>query len=211
MTPLFHPTITPNWIATPTGCCYCGRMSLLPDFTPGQIGLIIGPRAERTMMLELSAQLSLHGPVRVLDGGNSYNALYVARYIRRHTVQLDETLNRIVVARAFTCYQVVTLLAETAVSPYPTLIFDLLFTFYDESVDVREAHRLLREVVAQLHRLRRLAPVIISLRPAPPQQPDRKSLGLPLEKIADHLLIREPVAMAVYQPALFPRPHKHNG
>ena len=192
-------------------------MSLLPDLNPGQISLVIGPRAERTMMLELSAQLALRGPVRVLDGGNSYNALYVSRYIRRHTVQLNETLNRTTVARAFTCYQVVSLLAETAVSPHPTLILDLLATFYDESVDIQEAHRLLREAVSQLHRLRCLAPVIISLRPTPPYQPDRAGLRLPLEKIADHLLIRElvetaytePAEVAVYQPSLFSE--RHNG
>lgn len=178
-------------------------MSLLPDLRPGQIGLVVGPHAERTMMLELSAQLALRGLVRVLDGGNSYNALYVARCIRRHTVQLNETLNRITVARAFTCYQVVTLLEQTVASPHPTLILDLLATFYDESVDIREAHRLLRKVVAQLHRLRRLAPVIVSLRPAPPHQPDRAGLSLPLEKLADHLLVREIAKTTVYQPSLF--------
>ena len=161
------------------------------------------------MMLELSVQLALRGSVRVLDGGNSYNALYVARYIRRHTVQLEETLNRITVARSFTCYQVVTLLAETAASPHPTLILDLLATFYDESVDIREAHRLLRQVMIQLNRLRRLAPVIVSLRPAPPHQPDRAGLSQPLEKLADHLLLREPATTAVYQPSFFQG--QHNG
>ena len=186
-------------------------MSLLAELNPGQIGLVVGPRAERTMMLELSAHLALRGPVRVLDGGNSYNALYVARYIRRHTAQLNEMLNRITVARAFTCYQVVSLLQQTAVSPHPTLILDLLSTFYDESVDLREAHRLLREAVSQLHRLRRLAPVIISLRPTPPHQTDRAGLSQPLEKIADHFLIWEPVETAVYQPLLFQGQHKHNG
>jgi hypothetical protein len=186
---------------------YGEGMSLLPDISAsvatGELGLVIGPRAERVAMLELSATLALHGAVRVLDGGNSYNALYVARYIRRHTVQLDETLNRITLARAFTCYQMVSLLQETAVSPHPTLILDLLATFYDESVAVQEAQRLLRQGVAQLNRLRRLAPVIVSLRPPPPHQPDRAALSQPLEKIADHLLIREPAETAVYQPSLF--------
>ena len=178
-------------------------MSLLPELIPGQIGLVVGPRAERMTMLELSARLALQGPVRVLDGGNSYNALYVARYVRRQTVQLTETLNRIQLARAFTCYQVVTLLEQTAVSAQPTLILDLLATFYDESVELQEAHRLLRQVVCHLHRLRRLAPVIVSLRPPPAQQPDRAGLHHPLEKIADHLLIREAVETAVHQPTLF--------
>ena len=198
-------------------------MSLLAELNPGQIGLVIGPRAERLTLLELSAHLALRSPVRVLDGGNSYNTLYVSRYIRRHTVQLNETLNRITVARAFTCYQVVSLLQQTAVSHHPTLILDLLATFYDESVDLREAHRLLREVVNQVHRLRCLAPVIVSLRPTPPHQPDRVGLSQPLEKIADHLLIREPAEtacterlkkveraeVAVYQPSLFSE--RHNG
>ncbi|MCP4418017.1 MAG: hypothetical protein GY805_15450, partial [Chloroflexi bacterium] len=114
-------------------------MSLLPELATGELGLVIGSpvftrgrlHAERTQMLELSAVLALRGSVRVLDGGNSYDALYVARYIRRHTVQMDETLKRISVARAFTCYQMVTLLQQTAVFPSPTLVLDLLTTFGD--------------------------------------------------------------------------------
>ena len=178
-------------------------MYLLSDLTAGQIGLLIGPRAERMTMLDLSAMLALRGPARVLDGGNSYNALYVARYLRRHTAKLDETLNQIMVARAFTCYQLVTLLEETAVSPYPTLVLDLLSTFYDESVSVPEAYRLLRLVTRHLHRLRRLAPVIVSLRPSPLHQPDRAGFNRPLETIADLLLVHPPEETATFQPTLF--------
>ena len=186
-------------------------MSFLPDLAAGQIGLVIGPRAERLIMLELSAHLALRGSVRMLDGGNSYNALYVARFLRRETVRLDESLNRIMVARAFTCYQVITLLEETAVSPHPTLVLDLLSTFYDESVTVPEAYRLLQLVVGHLHRLRHCAPVVVSLRPSPIHQPDRAGFSKPMETIADHLLIREPVetatsassVQAVFQPSLF--------
>lgn len=186
-------------------------MSLLPDLIAGQIGLVIGPRAERMTMLELSALLALRGSVRVLDGGNSYNALYGARTIRRHTIRLNETINQITVARAFTCYQLITLLEETAtsassvqaVSPYPTLVLDLLSTFYDESVSVPEAYRLLHLVVEHLHRLRRLAPVIVSLRPPPLHQPDRAGFNQPLEAIADLQLVYPPDETAVYQPNLF--------
>ena len=178
-------------------------MSLLPDLIAGQIGLVVGPRAKRLKMLELSALLALRGSVRVLDGGNSYNALYVARFVRRETVELDQTLNRITVARAFTCYQVITLLEETAVSPHPTLVLDLLSTFYDESVSLPEAYRLLKLVVGHLHRLRRLAPVVVSLRPPPPHQPDRAGFSHPLETIADLLLFRPSEETAVSQPPLF--------
>jgi len=186
-------------------------MSLLPHIcttvansvAKGELGLVIGPGAERLQMLELSARLALNGAVRVLDGGNSYNALYVARYIRRHTVRLDETLNRISVARAFTCYQIVTLLGETAVSTAPTLVLDLLATFGDESIDLRESIRLLRLALAQLQRLCRLAPVVVSIRPFPIHQSDRTVLTELVMNAATHHFVREPLEKAVFQPTLF--------
>lgn len=190
---------------------YRGSMSLLPELctavatevATGELGLVIGPGAERLQMLELSAVLALRGTVRVLDGGNSYNALYVARYIRRHTVQLTETLNRISVARAFTCYQMMTLLQETPISPTPTLVLDLLATFGDESIDLRESVRLLRLAVVQLQRLCRLAPVVVSIRPFPSHQPDRAILTELIMSAATHHFVRELPATAVSQPSLF--------
>lgn len=167
----------------------------------GELGVVIGPRAERLHMLELSAVLALRGTVRVLDGGNSYNAMYVARYIRRHTVQLAATLNRITVARAFTCYQMVTLLQETTVSPAPTLVLDLLATFGDESIDLNESVRLLRLALGQLQRLCRLAPVLVSLQPL--RQPERAVLTELVMNAATHYFVQEPSETAVTQPSLF--------
>ncbi|MFQ5419700.1 MAG: hypothetical protein ACE5FD_08915 [Anaerolineae bacterium] len=164
-------------------------MSLLPDVVTGEIGLLIGPHAEREMMLELTAVLAVRGPVQVVDGGNRFDAFRVARLIRRRSHRLDDALNQIQVARAFTCYQVVTLLAETAVSPAPHLIFDLLATFDDDSVSVAECYRLLRIVVTHLQRLRRQAPVIVSIRS--PRQPVRAGLVKLVMDVADHLFIHE--------------------
>ncbi|MAU00643.1 MAG: hypothetical protein CL608_26155 [Anaerolineaceae bacterium] len=173
------------------------------EVATGELGLVIGPRAERLQMLELSAVLALRGTVRVLDGGNSYNALYLARYIRRHTVHLTETLNRISVARAFTCYQMVTLLQETPISPTPTLVLDLLATFSDESIDLRESVRLLRLAIAHLQRLCRLAPVVVSIRPFPSHQSDRTILTELVMNAASHYFFREAQETAVSQPTLF--------
>jgi len=167
----------------------------------GELGLVIGPHAERLHMLELSAVLAQQDAVRVLDGGNSYNALYVARYIRRHTVQLEAALNRITVARAFTCYQMVTLLQETAVSPAPTLVLDLLATFGDETIDLNESVRLLRLALVQLQRLCRLAPVVVSLQPL--RQPERAVLTELVLNAATHHFVRETPETAVAQPSLF--------
>lgn len=165
-------------------------MAELPDIPGGEIGLLIGPRAGCEPMLELTAALALQGPVRILDGGNSFNVYRVARQIRRRTSRLTETLNRISVARAFTCYQVVTLFEETAVAPFPHLALDLLATFYDENISLAESCRLLQLVAVHLQRLRQHAPVIISLHP--PHQPERALLVQLLMDIADHVSITEP-------------------
>lgn len=183
------PTNIPTALATAT------------TVASGELGLVVGPRAERLHMLELSALLAQRGAVRVLDGGNSYNALYVARYIRRNTVQLAATLNRITVARAFTCYQMVTLLQETAVSPAPTLVLDLLATFGDESIDLGEGVRLLRLAIIQLQRLCRRAPVVVSLQPL--RQPERAVLTELVLNAATHHFVRETPETAVAQPSLF--------
>jgi hypothetical protein len=72
-------------------------------------------------MLDLAARLALRGELRVLDGGNSFNAYTVARNLGRLVggggSALEEALQRIQVARAFTCYQVLTLLNRNSCSP----------------------------------------------------------------------------------------------
>ena len=170
-------------------------MDLLPDVVVGEVGLVIGLQAERDKMLALTAGLALAGPVRVLDGGNGFDAYRVARLIRRQTPQLAEPLARIHVARAFTCYQVVALFEETAASDAPQLVLDLLATFYDESVTTRESLRLLNIVLAHVQRLRQRAPVIISVRPPPVSQSDRLGLIPVLQRIATHTFI-QPVPVA---------------
>ena len=63
-------------------------------------------------MLDLAAQLALHGAVRILDAGNQSNVYPIAQRLRRSTVDVNAALRRIQVQRAFTCYQVAALLVE---------------------------------------------------------------------------------------------------
>jgi hypothetical protein len=164
-------------------------MTYPPDIVAGTLNVLIGPRAEREAMIELTAMLALRGPVQILDGGNSFDAYRVARLVRRRTPHLAGTLERVQVARAFTCYQVVTLFKQTPAGPEPQLIFDLLATFYDESVTLAESHRLLRVVLGHLFRLRQEAPVAVSV--SRPPQPERAGLVEVLMAAADQVLIRD--------------------
>jgi len=145
-------------------------MNLLSLPTSNHLMLVIAPFAARTAMLDLAAELAAHGPLRVLDGGNQFNVYPVARAIRRQTPDLNAALQRIILSRAFTCYQMVVMLDEAAAAPFsvPTLALDLLATFYDENVTLVESQRLLQGCLGQLKRLSQRVPVIVSARPPAP-------------------------------------------
>ena len=134
-------------------------------------------------MLELAAQLAVQGGLRALDCGNRFNVYPVGRAIRRHTTRVNETLERISLSRAFTCYQVLALLEETPEETCPTLVLDLLATFYDEDVKLPESRRLLGRCLGPLRRLSRLAPVVVSACP-PKAMVSAERIGL-LEALRD--------------------------
>ena len=61
-------------------------------------------------------RLAERGPVRVLDGGNQFNAYLIARQLHGR----PDLLDRISISRMFTCYQV---LASLDTREYRTMIF----------------------------------------------------------------------------------------
>jgi hypothetical protein len=164
-------------------------MRQISDATIPKIALLIGERAERETMLDFTAVLALRGPVCILDAGNRFDPYHVTRAIRRQTPQLDQALARIFVARAFTCYQVITLLQETPATPMPHLVFDLLATFYDQAISYAESYRLLQIAVRHLLRLRRQAPVVVGVRPTPKGR--QAGLLHLLQQTADIVLLQE--------------------
>jgi len=180
-----------------------GPLDLLPGFAGQPHGLLalLAPHAGAQSMLGLAARLAQRGPLRVLDGGNRFNVYTVARYLRSlEGGNFQAALGRIHVARAFTCYQMVTLLAEASVQPTATLVFDLLDTFYDESVSLIERRRLLAVCLQRLRVLAGATEVVISVRPPPPPHADPTGLLQAVQSAADRVLFQEEVL-----PALPPR------
>lgn len=152
-------------------------MNTLANPIRNQIQLVVAPHAGREMMLALASRLAPGNVVRVLDGGNQFNAYTVSREIRRHTAELNRALNNIRLSRGFTCYQMLVLLADTPTIPErPVLVLDLLATFYDESVPLVESRRLLENALIHLRRLCRTAPVMVSARPPSTLCPERMVL-----------------------------------
>ena len=155
--------------------------------TPGEIWLLHTP--PRAAMLALVARMAVRGPLLALDAANEFDAHKVARLIRRQTRQLDEVLGRVRVARAFTCYQVLTLFQQLPATPIPHVVFDLPATFYDESVSLGESRRLLQTVLGHIERLRQDAPIVISVRPT--RSGRRAELMQSVIDVADHLFAWE--------------------
>jgi hypothetical protein len=173
-------------------------MNALLNPIPGRLLLVIAPRAGGAIMLDLIARLACRGPLRLLDGGNCFDVYRcnqaIARTLQGQKDQLPAVLERIQLARAFTCYQMVALLKQTSDRPIPTLVLDLLSTFYDESVPRAESRRLLQGCIVQVQRLNNLAPVAISVRPGLPGS--RPELLEVLQAAASQVWALEPYSPA---------------
>lgn len=115
-------------------------------------------------LLTLAAHLGLQGGVTTLDAGNRFNAFRVVYGVRRYTNDVS-VLDNIKTARAFTSYQFLTLCRTTKPSSRPYLVLDLLDTFADEGIKLHERMRLLQACLKEFRRLRRTAPLVISIHP----------------------------------------------
>ncbi len=142
------------------------------QLAPQQLHLVLAPhRTLRQLMTLLAARLALTGKVRLVDAGNCFDGYGLARQLRQQTPRWQEALERVSVARAFTCYQVETLLTESVSDFSPVLVLNLLDTFYDENVKLPERLRLLKVSLGELKRLHRTASVAVSTCPPSPDQP----------------------------------------
>lgn len=164
-------------------------MNTLFDPLPGNLLVVVAPHAGGALMLELVARLACRGPLRLLEGGNRFDVYRCNQAVARalqalqagHPLSiggegepatpssLRQIMERIQLARAFTCYQLVSLLKQTPALPTPTLVLDMLTTFYDENVSADESLRLLGICLGELQRLNCRAPVAVSVRPGPPR------------------------------------------
>jgi hypothetical protein len=164
-------------------------MDILPALKTGKLIVIYSPDAAVMESMTLAAELGLQGPVTLLDGGNRYKPSRIGNLLRRKTMDIETAANRILSRRAFTCYEMNTLLASTPSVKQPYLILDLLNTFYDDHVPAHEAQRLLGSCLDQIHRLTICGPVILTL--APPLVAGRMFLLDQVCRRADEIFVRE--------------------
>jgi len=146
------------------------RQPLVPGLDPAvlsaaqepRLSLFWGARVPTQTLLAMFTWLAFRGTApRVFDGGNRFDGYFVARMARRMSPKPEAVLGQLRLSRAFTCYQLAQLVEEAEASLSPVLILDLLSTFYDESIPLRDVERLLTQVISHLKRLAAVGPVIV--------------------------------------------------
>jgi hypothetical protein len=108
-------------------------------------------------------------PIAVVDGSNRFDAYMIAEAARRITangssgrrVTPEELLNRIHIARAFTCYQMEATITERLpaflkrIRASVAMVFGLLDTFYDDQAPLFEVKGSLERVITALHAMKK--------------------------------------------------------
>ena len=163
-------------------------MDQLLPLSPQHLHLLIHPHPT-SLLLNLAANLAQRGPLTVFDGGNGFNIYTVAAALRRGGANVQQALGRILVARAFTCYQMAALICQAPIkadapegaspkgaSPEgaapqaaPLMVLDFLSTFQDENVPLGERKRLLKSCLPALRQRCQSAPILVSIRQELPE------------------------------------------
>lgn len=141
---------------------YPVRMDNIVPLHAGTWKLFLAPKSQRSKVLTLIGRLAEKNSVLVLDGGNNFNAYHVARIAHGHS----EILGRISISRAFTCYQMLSLLDATSASGETILLLDFLATFYDENVPFVDRSRLLKIALLHIQRLSRNNGLLVVVHPS---------------------------------------------
>jgi hypothetical protein len=179
--------------------------ALLDELRQPRMALFWGANTPtRTLLAMLTALAARSSHVRVFDGGNRFDGYFVARLSRRLSAHPKTILSRIHLSRAFTCFQLAELIENAPAEPAPLFVLDMLTTFYDESVPLRDTERLLGNTITHLKRLASVGPVIVGAREPRALVQERWELLDRLQVAADAAwLLRPPQEASVEQPRLF--------
>ena len=140
-----------------------GVDELFPGFAPGDFAVLYGSPSviSLTSLLCVRAQLpvqlgGLGSNVVFVDGGNSFRLYKIARLAQLHQLNPQQVLERIFISRAFTAYQLTSLLMEKleeTVNKYNAklvVISDIAGFFLDNDVPNEEAQRIYSQIVSYL-------------------------------------------------------------
>jgi hypothetical protein len=178
---------------------------LLETLLQPRLSLFWGANTPTRALLSSLTILAARGhAIRIFDGGNRFDGYFIARLARRLSSDPHPILQRLRLSRAFTCFQLAELIENAPASTEPLFVLDLLTTFYDESVPLRDVERLLINSIAHLKRLAAVGPVIVGAREPRLLVKERWTLLDRLQVASDVAwLLRVPDEVSPSQPSLF--------
>jgi len=177
-------------------------LNLPTDITRSRgLALILTADKARAGITELIVNLILNGPLFVISASEWLPAYELTRTLRKGTLEVRETLNRLYTVRASTCYRLLDSLVNISTNGEPILVLDFLHTFYDPDIPLRVRFYKLRECCRQLKRLALYRPVLVMTQEM--QTEDYEKFLPALGSVADKTFTLEPEIEQIRQPALF--------
>lgn len=147
---------------------------LFPGFTPGDFAVLYGSPSviSLTSLLCVRAQLpvqlgGLGGNVVFIDGGNTARLYNIARLAQLHQLNTTETLKHIFISRAFSPYQLTSLILEKLEKTIETynaklvIISDIAGFFLDNDIPREEAQRVYSQIVSYLSNFARKHQIVL--------------------------------------------------
>lgn len=163
---------------------------LFPGFAIGDFAILYGSWSVLSLssLLCVRAQLppqlgGLGSNVIFIDGGNTFRLYQIAQLARTHQLDPKRTLERIYISRAFTAYQMASLILEKlqdAVSLFGAklaVISDIAASFLDKDVPEEETREVFSQVTAYLSDLTRKNQLVL-IATYPPHRKTRRNTYL---------------------------------
>lgn len=151
-----------------------GVDELFPGFAPGDFAVLYGSPSviSLTSLLCIRAQLpaqlgGLGSNVVFVDGGNTFRLYKIALLAQLHQLNPREVLERIFISRAFTAYQLTSLILdklEETVKKYNAklvVISDIAGFFLDNDVSHEEAQRVYSQLINYLSNFARKHQIVV--------------------------------------------------
>ncbi len=162
---------------------------LFPGFTPGDFAVLYGSPSviSLTSLLCVRAQLpaqlgGLGSNVVFIDGGNTFKLYKIARLAQLHHLNPRQALERIFISRAFTAYQLTSLILdklEETVQKYNAklvVISDIAGFFLDDDIPNEEAQKVYSQIINYLSSFAKKHQIILIATYLPDSENGRNSL-----------------------------------
>ncbi|HEY5984705.1 MAG TPA: hypothetical protein VIU38_14660 [Anaerolineales bacterium] len=154
-------------------------MQTLPELASNSLQLVSQPARLRLIetagrqsegITELFATLALRGSFYAIAGGEWLPTYALVQSIRRRTPEVHRVLERVRLARPFTCYQVLDLLEDIRPERDPVLVLDFLHHFYNPDIQPFVRRRVLEQCCTHLQRLALMRPLIVFIERLPTEE-----------------------------------------